>query len=336
LKSRMLVVATDREYRPVGKIENLSVDLIELKLGTQMRAQVDDDTVESYADLWKAKHEFPPLDVFYDGDKYILADGFHRLYGAQKAKRASVPCRIHKGDLREAILFACGANHEHGLHRSRADKRCAVEALLDDAEWSKRSARWIAGQCKVSDRFVLMLIQDRKPSALKPPETTDSGANVRTSVSGRDGKSYPATKPKKLPSQSEVPAPAAENKTAQSESIHKDKADTAAAKYSPENDEPEEDLSFDEQVKRANGQIESFCRQLTKFYEENCPKLQSIDYQGRFDSALAHVKAACGTLRTCKYHDQPCPKCSGEGCSACSKESDFGAVTVLTYKQLAG
>lgn len=104
----------------------------------------------------------------------------------------------------------------------------------------------------------------------------------------------------------------------------------------PLNDEPEEELDFDAQVKKANGQIESFCRQLVEFYEGNCPKLQSIDYQGRFDSAMAHIRAACETLRTCKYSKSPCPKCTGAGCSACEKESDFGGVTVLTYRQLAG
>lgn len=104
----------------------------------------------------------------------------------------------------------------------------------------------------------------------------------------------------------------------------------------PLNDEPEKELTFEEQVKKANGQIESFCRQLTAFYKDNCPKLQSIDYMGRYDSAEAQIKAACGTLRTCKYQEQPCPKCKGEGCSTCAKESDFGGVSVLTYRQLAG
>lgn len=104
----------------------------------------------------------------------------------------------------------------------------------------------------------------------------------------------------------------------------------------PLNDEPEKELSFDERVKDANRQIESFCKQLVKSFEEQCPKLLSIDHMGRFDSALSEVRAACSTLRTCKYHDEPCPKCSGDGCSKCEKESDFGAVTVLTYRQLAG
>ncbi|MCI0537695.1 MAG: hypothetical protein L0Z50_20975, partial [Verrucomicrobiales bacterium] len=74
------------------------------------------------------------------------------------------------------------------------------------------------------------------------------------------------------------------------------------------NAEPVKELTFEDQVKDANRKIESFCRDLTKFFEEHCPKLESVDHLGRYDSALAQIKAACGTLRTCKYHDEPCPK----------------------------
>lgn len=104
----------------------------------------------------------------------------------------------------------------------------------------------------------------------------------------------------------------------------------------PINDEPIEELTFAEQVKQANGQIESFCRELMKYFEAHCPPLTSINYQGRYDSALGSIRAACTQLRVCKYHSEPCPKCAGDGCDTCARESDFGAVTVTIYKQLAG
>lgn len=116
----------------------------------------------------------------------------------------------------------------------------------------------------------------------------------------------------------------------------KDKPVVSQGQNGPLNDEPEAELTFAERVKSENGKIESFCRLIIKHFEDNCPNLESINYQGRYDSALAHVRSACGTLRTCKYHSEPCPKCSGDGCSKCERESDFGAVTVITYQQLAG
>lgn len=193
------------------KIESLSVDIIKTNAGTQMRAKVDDDVVDTYADLWRNKHEFPPLDVFYDGTTYVLGDGFHRLYGAKQAKRSSVPCRVHKGGIREAVLFACSANSEHGLHRSRADKRLAVTTMLDDEEWCKRSQAWIAEMCNVSRSFVMTVNADRKPSVLDQggaKHPAPSGGSDETRVTGRDGKSYP----RKLPSQSDAPPTPAEDK----------------------------------------------------------------------------------------------------------------------------
>ena len=100
--------------------------------------------------------------------------------------------------------------------------------------------------------------------------------------------------------------------------------------------EPVKELDFADRVKDVNGKIESFCRQLTKWFEENCPRVESVDHLGRYDSALSHVRAACRTMRTCKLEAEPCPKCKGEGCKTCEKESDFGAVSVLTFRQLAG
>lgn len=98
--------------------------------------------------------------------------------------------------------------------------------------------------------------------------------------------------------------------------------------------EPEKELTFEEKVKEVNSRIESFCRQLVQWFADNCPKVESVDHQGRYDSALAHVRAACGTMRTCKLHDEPCPKCKGDGCKTCEKESDFGAISVYTHKQV--
>lgn len=295
------------------KQENLSVDLIELKLGTQMRAQVNDDTVEQYADLWKAKHEFPPIDVFHDGERFILADGFHRLYGAKAAKRASVPCRIHKGGLREAILFACGANHDHGLHRSNADKQIAIDKLLDDPEWCKRSARWIAEQCRVSDKTVSKRIVDRKPSVLN-----DSTAEIRSSkVESKDGKARPS-KPKKCLSQSDMPQEpddVPEEKTTQI---------SGGATFDPveiETVTANQSELFAAKVRQQNSAIESFARSLMAAFD-NPPSDPWLD-DSRLNIARDQIRSACSTIRLAKAHDKQCPKCDGAGsvtgkpCRAC-------------------
>ncbi|RMD90366.1 MAG: streptomycin biosynthesis regulator, partial [Alphaproteobacteria bacterium] len=52
------------------------------------------------------------------------------------------------------ILHACGANSSHGLRRTNADKRRAVETLLRDEEWSQWGDRKIARKCAVHHSFV--------------------------------------------------------------------------------------------------------------------------------------------------------------------------------------
>ena len=129
-------------------MKTLCLDLIRTDGGTQMRAEIDTDTMMEYREVWKnSPASFPPLVVFWDGAKdspYWLADGFHRFYGAREAKRASVPVEIKQGTLRDAILYAVGANQANGMRRTSEDKRNAVTTLLNDPEWVLWSGEKIA------------------------------------------------------------------------------------------------------------------------------------------------------------------------------------------------
>ena len=319
----------------MSKIENLSVDIIKTNAGTQMRAKVDQDVVDTYAELWRAKHEFPPLDVFFDGESHVLGDGFHRLYGAKDAKRASVPCRIHKGGLREAILFACGANHEHGLHRSRQDKRLAVTTLLDDEEWSKRSQTWIAEQCRVSKSFVMTINAERRPPQPTPPngqevEKPPSRNGGRDRITGRDGKQYPVARP-------------AEESKPQVESISKDKAEVPAAgpcfkggEHELDEDRicmkcHESDPVLHAKIAEQNRAIESFARSVMAAID-SAPADPWLD-DSRLGIARDQIKSACSTIRLAKAHDKPCPKCNGAGCKTCR---NCGYLPKTSYEAAGG
>jgi hypothetical protein len=100
--------------------------------------------------------------VFWDGEAYWLADGFHRLGAYNVVMQAlelpglDVECDVIEGSLREAIIYACGANAGHGIQRTNPDKQNAVETMLknplvslndDGVPWSDRA---IAKICKVS------------------------------------------------------------------------------------------------------------------------------------------------------------------------------------------
>ena len=167
-------------------MESLSLAKIRTDGGTQMRVAISNETLLDYRDKWKSGVEFDPIDVFYDGVTYWLADGFHRFYGAREAKRKDIPATIHNGTVRDAILFACGANTAHGLRRTNADKRQSVSVLLADEEWSGWSDRVIAEKCGVSNPFV---------SEIRSQLLTVNNTSTLPKRKGKDGKEYKSTKP---------------------------------------------------------------------------------------------------------------------------------------------
>lgn len=122
--------------------------------GTQSRAALNDEAVADYAAIIRDGTDFPPVIVFHDGKHYWLADGFHRWHAYRQTGAVEIAAEVRKGTKRDAVLFSVGANTDHGLRRTNADKRCAVMVLLGDEEWSKWSDREIAKRCGVSDRFV--------------------------------------------------------------------------------------------------------------------------------------------------------------------------------------
>lgn len=160
--------------------KTLAIDLIRIDGGTQSRVQICESTVSEYCDLWAAKTALPAIDVFFDGTDYWLADGFHRYHGAKRANRASVPVEIHKGTKRDAILFSCGANRTHGLKRTNADKRRAVETLLGDEEWVAWSDHLLSEKAGVSVQFVA--------SIRKQLSTVDSSPAAKQADKPRVGK----------------------------------------------------------------------------------------------------------------------------------------------------
>lgn len=131
--------------------------LAEISTGTsaQMReAGTDPGTVAEYADAMAAGASFPAVILFHDGTAYHVADGFHRVEAARQAGRDTILAEVREGSHRDAIIAAAGANATHGLRRTNADKRRAVETLLKDPEWSRWSDREIGKACAVDHKTV--------------------------------------------------------------------------------------------------------------------------------------------------------------------------------------
>lgn len=129
--------------------------------GTQARAKLDQATINRYAEDLRDGAEFPPIDVYFDGVDYWLANGFHRLHAHLLAELEEIYTTIHQGTQRDAILHSLGANADHGLPRSDDDKRRSVLRMLRDPEWNQWSNSEIARRCRVSESYVRKLKKEQ-------------------------------------------------------------------------------------------------------------------------------------------------------------------------------
>jgi ParB-like nuclease domain len=121
----------------------------------QMRvAGIDPAIMTEYAKAMQEGATFPPIIVYHYGAAYHVADGFHRVAAARQAKLGDILAEIREGTARDAVLAAAGANATHGIRRTNADKRHAIERLLADPEWCRWSDREIGRACCVDHKSV--------------------------------------------------------------------------------------------------------------------------------------------------------------------------------------
>jgi len=145
------------------------------------RHVVNSALVAEYSEAMQKGADFPPITVFLDNKSYFLADGRHRIEASKLIGRNSIDAEILRGTKRDAILFAVGANATHGIRRTNADKRKAVNILLADKEWRKWSLNRIAQQCNVSDGLVKTVWKDLEDELHLPKlEDTDERKVVRS------------------------------------------------------------------------------------------------------------------------------------------------------------
>lgn len=176
-------------------------DLI-LNAGTQIRVKLEEHVIEDYADLYRRKVKMPPIHTFHDGGKYIVADGFHRAEGAQRAGCDHILSEVHPGNKDKALLFALGANGSHGLRRTNEDKRNAVNIAL--RKWPRKTNREIADICSVSHT----LVNDLRPSTETTAEDLEAPSTSQSQSSGGTPAPAPAPKVRKTKPAEPAPAPA--------------------------------------------------------------------------------------------------------------------------------
>lgn len=137
------------------EIREILLDEIVVDPEIQPRVNLDKSTIQRYADVISRGGALPPGTVYEDeSGRPLLIDGGHRLEAGRRVGKKSLPFRVVQCCRRDAILLALAANQGHGLRLSSADKRKAVDRLLQDPEWSGWSDGTIARKVGVSQPFV--------------------------------------------------------------------------------------------------------------------------------------------------------------------------------------
>ena len=186
-----------------SQIQIIEISEITLDQAIQSRVELSKQVIEDYSENMAAGADFPPVSIFDDGDKLWLSDGFHRICASEKAGKEAISAKVQPGTRRDAILFSVGVNATHGLRRTNADKRKAVQKLLGDPEWMTWSDGVISSNCGVSQPFVSKLRH----------ETTDNGYESPDIRKGADGRNYRITSNQETPSSRDT----AENQDAMNE-----------------------------------------------------------------------------------------------------------------------
>jgi len=170
----------------------IALSQIRIDGGTQTRVSISSETVSDYCEAVLAGAQFPPVDVFFDGIEYWLADGFHRYHAHRKAGVSDIIATVHTGTVEAALIFALKANATHALRRTNEDKRNCVRIALK--MFADRSDRVIAEMCAVG-----------APMVGKAREESNCN-NVTVPRTGADGKTRKAPTPRpKDPENTEHP-----------------------------------------------------------------------------------------------------------------------------------
>lgn len=157
----------------------------------QTRAATDAATVEDYAEAAQRGAKFPPVSVIADAEANTLwlADGIHRMEAARRLGKKCIRANVQGGTYADALRLALGANATHGLRRTNADKRKAL-----DMAWKNRRTVWprednadpsaeiLADVCGVSLRTAKAYVAMLQPVQKIEVERPSTSANERGSA----------------------------------------------------------------------------------------------------------------------------------------------------------
>lgn len=170
---------------------------LDLDNSPQVRAETNEDVVEDYAIIYKAKQiKLPLIDVFTaDNKTYLLGDGMHRVNALIQNCAKTVEATVHKGGYEDALKFALLANERHGLRRTNEDKRRCVQQAIK--QWPTMTDNNLAVMCAVNNHTVAAVRAEmEKKGAVKPEPVRKTKDGRKVAATRAVGKSQlPPVKP---------------------------------------------------------------------------------------------------------------------------------------------
>lgn len=314
-----------------GRPRKVMIEHIEYDSENQARERLDNDTVAEYAEAMERKEKLPPIVCYHDGSTYWLADGFHRYHAARKRGEKDTEAQVIKGSRDDARWHAAGANTQHGLKRTNADKAKAVRLAL--ALRPNLSDRKIAMHCGVSDKTVAAL--RAKMSGAEIPHLNDEPRL------GRDGKMYPARRPDPREEATQSPAEPSDPWHDSDEGEEPAAAPvkrTGAPAKSQADDAPRDQrgraipADIREDFADCTEEVRGWLRDLDAIAK---PLLNETAPRRYPQAAWSEIAAAMNRIRSAvRYEALPyavCPYCSGMGCKVCK---DRGWIPRSTWQSV--
>jgi ParB-like chromosome segregation protein Spo0J len=171
-----------------GKTGIRSLPLKDIRADRRLHARLDfnQNVAEEYADQMGEGVIFPPLEVVWDGKEYWLWDGFHRFEAATMAELDTISVNVRTGTKEDAKWLAAGANKDHGLRRTNADKREAVIKALSLKPGESNGT--IAGHVGVSLDLVNRTRKELEATQRIVESPTRTGRDGRTTNTANIGK----------------------------------------------------------------------------------------------------------------------------------------------------
>lgn len=163
----------------MSDIQNLPCKKLLIRQAVQPREELDDELVQSFAELLMEDPEFQfePVVAFQtprNGD-LIVADGFHRVAGYKTAERTLIPVLVHEGDEGDASWYALTANSRHGKPLNRQETYDAVVKALDHRNRKELSFAQLGKLFGRAERTIYRINQEyrKAPEKKKTSESSE-------------------------------------------------------------------------------------------------------------------------------------------------------------------